>query len=92
MPVATDVSGVLAGKTISAIAAGYDFSLAVSSDGRVYSWGFNTVGQLGNNSTTQSLVPVAVNTSGALAGKTITAVAAGMYHSLALSSDGKVFA
>ena len=92
VPVATDVSGVLAGKTISAIAAGYYFSLAVSSDGRVYSWGFNTVGQLGNNSTTQSLVPVAVNTSGALAGKTITAVAAGMYHSLALSSDGKVFA
>jgi alpha-tubulin suppressor-like RCC1 family protein len=45
--------------------------------GKAYCWGLNTNGQLGNNSTTQSLVPVAVNTAGVLAGKTLTRVSAG---------------
>src|SRR6202043_4156943 len=36
----------------------------------------NANGQLGNNSTTQSLVPVAVSVAGGLAGKTLTQVAA----------------
>ena len=30
--------------------------------------------------------------SGALLGKTVTAIAAGYYHTVALTSDGKVFA
>ncbi|MES2922712.1 MAG: HYR domain-containing protein [Verrucomicrobiota bacterium] len=92
VPVAVDISGVLATKTLAGIAAGYNFSLAVSSDGKVFSWGSNVYGQLGNNSTTDSPFPVAVADSGVLAGKTIVAVKAGMYHGLALSSDGKVYA
>src|SRR6185436_17049685 len=41
---------------------------------------------------TDSLVPVAVTTSGALAGKTVAAIATGVSHSLALASDGTVYA
>ncbi len=92
IPVAVDTSGVLAGKTITAIAAGENHSLVLDSEGKVYAWGYNANGQSGNNSTTQSLIPVAVDTSGVLAGKTITAIAAANTFSLALSSEGKVYA
>ena len=92
VPLAVDTTGVLAGKKIIAIAAGYDHSLALDSNGKVYAWGANDDGQLGNNSESNSLVPVAVNTTGVLAGKKIIAIAAGKYFSLALASDGKVYA
>ena len=72
VPVATDTSGVLAGKTITdAMSAGDGLTCAIA-DGRAYCWGANSNGQLGNGSTTDSSVPVAVDTSGVLAGKTVT--------------------
>ncbi len=49
-------------------------------------WGYNNQGELGNNSTTGSSVPVPVTTTGALAGKTVVAISTGEYHSLALCS------
>lgn len=59
--------------------------------GEVYCWGGNDYGQLGNNTTTDSLVPVAVdNTSGALAGKNVTAIDAGSHHTCAVA-DGQAF-
>jgi alpha-tubulin suppressor-like RCC1 family protein len=90
IPVAVDISGVLLDKTITAIAAGDRHTVALDSDGEIYTWGNNFQGQLGDNSTTYSHVPVAVDTSGVLSGKTITAIAAGDYHTVALDSDGKV--
>jgi RHS repeat-associated protein len=53
----------------------------------VWAWGLNSSGQLGNNSTATSTVPVQVNS---LTGA--TAVAGGASHSLALKSDGTVWA
>ena len=91
VPVAVDTTGVLARKRVVAIAAGYNHSLALTSDGRVYAWGINS-GRLGNNSTTDSTLPVAVDTSGVLAGKVVVAIAAAEYHSLALTADGQVVA
>ncbi|MCX6873797.1 MAG: hypothetical protein NTW21_08310 [Verrucomicrobia bacterium] len=91
VPMAVDTSGVLARKRVVAIAAGYNHSLALTSEGRVYAWGFND-GRLGNNSTTDSMVPVAVDSSGVLAGKVVVAIAAAEYHSLALTADGLVVA
>ena len=86
-------TGVLAGKVIVALTQGSNHSLALCSDGTVASWGYNLCGQLGNNSTTKSLVPVLVNTASgvsALFGKTVVAVAVGYYQSMALCSDGSV--
>ena len=75
------------------VVGGDSHSLALASDGTVYAWGYNGSGQLGNNSTTNSSVPVAVTTTGTpMSGKTITAIAAGSDHSLALASDGTVYA
>jgi hypothetical protein len=90
-PVAVDISGVLAGKTVSKIAAGGFSSLALTSDGLLVAWGRNRFCELGNGSKTDSKVPVAVTASGALAGKTITAIAAGQAHAAALGSDGRVY-
>jgi alpha-tubulin suppressor-like RCC1 family protein len=92
VPVAITASGVLAGKTVVAVAAGGAHSLALCADGSLAAWGWNSYGQLGNNSTTDSTVPVAVTASGALANKTVIAIAAGTFHSLALCSDGTVAA
>ncbi len=92
VPVCVDTNGALKGKKIVAIAAGKDMALALSADGLIYSWGRNDYGQLGNNSSAKySTVPVMVDTSGALKGKKIIAIAAGFYHGMALTSYGKVY-
>ena len=88
-----DQTGALQGRTVIAIATGLNHSLALCSDGTVAAWGANSSGQLGDNSTTDAGEPVAVNTTpgvSALAGKTVVALAAGEYHSLALCDDGAV--
>ena len=92
VPVQVDASGALAGKTVVAIAAGSAHSLALTSDGRVFAWGDNFHGKLGDGGTQMRLTPVAVDTSGALAGKSVVAIGAGQNHSLALTADGLVFA
>lgn len=92
IPVTVSTSGILNGKKIVAIAAGEYHNLALSSDGLVYAWGNNYYGQLGNGTNTNSNIPVAVSTSGVLNGKKIVAIAAGSYHSLALASDGTLYA
>ena len=87
-PVIVDRSGVLAGRTVVAVAAGDQHSMALCSDGTIASWGGNTSGQLGNGGTTASPTPVMVDGSGVLAGKTVVAISAGGSHSMALCSDG----
>jgi len=81
----------------TAIAAGWNHSLAVKSDGTVWGWGYNGYGQLGNGTTTNSSTPVpvcatppAICPGSGLSG--MTAIAAGLDHSLALKSDGTVWA
>lgn len=74
--------------TITTVSAGTGFSLAVSSDGSVWSWGRNDCGQLGqgtvsaSNPTPAQVVQI----------RGIVAVAAGGEHALALRGDGTVFA
>ena len=91
-PVAVTTTGALAGKTVIAVSAGFAHSLALCSDGTVVAWGANDSGQLGNSSVSYSNAPIAVTTSGALAGKTVAAISAGSMHNLALCSDGTIVA
>ena len=91
-PVAVSISGVLAGVILTQIVAGYYFSCALSSTGTVYCWGFNADGELGNNSTTNSSVPVAVSTSGVLSGVSVTQITADSgYNACALGSNGQAY-
>ena len=91
VPVAVSTSGVLAGKTLVQLAAGNAHVCALDSTGAAYCWGSNGGGQLGNNSTTKSLVPVAVTTSGVLSGATLTQITAGYAHTCAVSSAGAAY-
>ena len=85
-PVAVDTTGVLAGKRITGLGSGPDAGHAcVIADGKVYCWGENTSGKLGDGTTTNRTRPIAVD--GVLAGKTVTDVAAGAEHTCVLA-DG----
>lgn len=53
-------------------------------------WGFNVSGQVGDGTAETTSTPVAVATTGALSGKTVTQVSAGYSHTCALTSDGRV--
>lgn len=91
MPVETELGGALAGKRVVAVAAGGSFSLALTSEGRVFAWGLNDQGQLGDGSErTFSSEPVEVVSGGVLAGVRVTQIHGGVTHALALTSSGRV--
>jgi prepilin-type N-terminal cleavage/methylation domain-containing protein len=85
-PVAVADTGALSGKSVTQISAGWYRVCAVASGG-AYCWG---QGYLGDGTTSDSSVPVAVSTAGVLAGKTITNIGSGQGHSCAVGS-GEVF-
>ncbi len=69
-----------------------DHSLARDSSGYVWSWGGNSCGKLGNNSTTPQQEPVQVHgveNSGVLSN--IIAISAGEHHSITLDNTGYVY-
>ena len=72
---------------VTAIAADFDTSLALESDGTVMAWGQNTLGELGDGGLAQSDVPVGVR---GLHG--VSAIAAGAQDGYALLSSGAVMA
>lgn len=81
-------TGTLSG--ICMLAAGESFALA-SSGNATYAWGENSVGALGDGTNTNSYSPVqvaGVGGSGYLTG--VTALGAGLYQSLAITSNGAV--
>jgi alpha-tubulin suppressor-like RCC1 family protein len=72
---------------ISAVSDGENHTIALKSDGTVWTWGYNKYGQLGDGTTINRAKPVKVN---GLTG--IIAVSAGRNHTIALRKDGAVFA
>ncbi|KRE33945.1 RCC1 domain-containing protein [Paenibacillus sp. Soil522] len=77
--------------SVVAIAASGQHNLALESDGTVWAWGLNSSGQLGNGTATDHLTyfhtPAQVRDL-----DSVTAVAAGAGLSLAIKSDGTVWA
>jgi alpha-tubulin suppressor-like RCC1 family protein len=74
------------------IAAGNEHSLALSASGRVFAWGRSTFGQLGLGADGQSSGIERPTLLSSLAAHRIVAIAAGGFHSLALSATGEVYA
>jgi alpha-tubulin suppressor-like RCC1 family protein len=89
------ISATLNGKSVSAsqtvqvviepVSAGETHTCAIVSDGSVQCWGFNQSGQLGNNTTTNSLTTVTVAGLSNAVG-----LATGLNHTCALQSSGTV--
>ncbi len=80
-----------AGVKVTAIAAGSDHNLALDAEGRLYSWGMNRWGELGNGkaSSSATVTPAPVLMP---ADVKVSAIAAGSAHSLALTTNGKLYA
>ncbi|QVQ51184.1 hypothetical protein J4H86_20515 [Spiractinospora alimapuensis] len=78
-----------AGESLVQVVGGQYHSLAVTSRGRLLSWGRNNYGQLGDGTSTNREAPAEVELPGEA---TVTHVAAGSAHSLAVTSDGTVLA
>ena len=71
-----------------AVTSGDSHSLAVNSNGELYTWGSNSNGQLGNENTgTNELAPARIGSASNWA-----SVASGSNHSLAINTDGELYA
>jgi alpha-tubulin suppressor-like RCC1 family protein len=78
-----------AGTTVKAISAGANQGLALTTAGKVFAWGLNQFGQLGDRTTTERDRPVPVKMP---AGVTVAGLAAGSEFSMALTGTGQVLA
>ncbi|WP_295612432.1 hypothetical protein [uncultured Lamprocystis sp.] len=67
------------------LASGHLHSMAIKTDGNLWAWGWNSHGQLGDDTTTDRSTPVQVLTG-------VAAVAAGEAHTLAIKTDGSLWA
>jgi alpha-tubulin suppressor-like RCC1 family protein len=91
----TNRPGIITGfdnKKIVQISTSDSHSLALDEDGQVWGWGLNMYGQTGNGSTAPFTVntPVKSKASATESLSNIVAVAAGQFHSLALTASGEV--
>ena len=84
-PVSTLVDGI---NHVTAIAAGQDHTLALRSDGTVWGWGTNGIGELGNAIPVGTLTTTPKQIPGL---SHVIAIAAGSGHSLVLLADGTVW-
>ena len=72
-----------AGVRFTAVSAGFHHSMALDTDGRIWTWGNTNLGRSGDGAT-----PARVPTP---AGTAFTAVSAGSHHSMALDTDGRIW-
>ncbi|OPY58087.1 MAG: Cellulosome-anchoring protein precursor [Pelotomaculum sp. PtaU1.Bin035] len=72
---------------VTSVAARRDYSIALKSDGTIWSWGQNYMCQLGDGTAIDRCTPVQV-----LGLSSVVSVSAGAAHVLALKSDGTVWA
>ena len=79
------------GVRFTQFSAGTDHSLALGSDGNLYSWGNNSSGQLGTGSTDYS--PHSTPSKGSMPadGTKFTQISAGDDYSLAMGTDGNLY-
>lgn len=93
-----DINTNLSNVKFAEVATGYSHTIALDSEGRVWTWGQNSNGQLGfdydiGNSSSRVNTPTCIseNTSSSLYGIKIKQISAGLYHSMAIDEEGKVW-
>lgn len=86
-PVDVGDTSALKGQPVASVSSGDNHTCAVTTAGNAACWGFNLHGELGNGANTDTSVPVAVTTGGALATGAISRVTAGESHTCALKKN-----
>ena len=87
----TGITGLTPALTAISVSAGSFHSCALMANGAAKCWGWNTNGQLGNNSITNSFVPVPVwGIDGLTPSTTAVSITAGFLHSCALMANGTI--
>lgn len=80
------------GELIEQVSLGYNHSVAVTNQNRLFMWGDNTYGQLGNNTYVSELYPLDISSYISLnSGESIAKVSLGSIHSILLTDAGRVF-
>jgi len=64
--------------------------ISIDADGEIYAWGYNASGQLGDGTTNIRRIPTAI--SHPSPGENWQSVTAGQYHTLAIDTDGNLYA
>lgn len=88
----TDEFDLSINENIIKIVAGSDYSGVVTSEGRVFVWGRNQMGQLGNGTINDTQIPIEITSQFDLnQDELITDLIFGTYHSMALTNEGRLF-
>jgi alpha-tubulin suppressor-like RCC1 family protein len=74
----------------SQITAGYEYTIVLSTNNQLYGYGDNQYGQIGDGTTTNSQ-SVKLTKMELFNGAKIVQIEAGSFHTVALTSDGRVF-
>ena len=90
-PVAVHQGDIPSGVGLTKIAASFDHTCALGSNGKAYCWGSGASGRLGNNSTTDASTPVAVHQGEIPTGVNLLQIVIGWSATCALGSNGKVY-
>ena len=83
----TPVSVAGATKTFCKINSGEYHNASIDKYGRVWTWGYNNFGQLGDNSITSRRTPVSILGSV----KTFCEISCGRYHTMAIDKNGRAW-
>ncbi len=87
----TDRFDLNPGESLQSVVAGWSHGYALSSMGRLFAWGNNLYGQIGNGTTSNQTTPVDITMMFALEqDETILKVVSGYYHGIVLTSFGRV--
>lgn len=89
IPTLVDMSGPMAGKTISTVSAGGGSTCVTTTVGDAYCWGDNQEAQLGNGTRVNSSVPTSVDTTGIFAGEQIATISVGLESGCATTATGR---
>ncbi|MDO9628657.1 MAG: InlB B-repeat-containing protein, partial [Acholeplasmataceae bacterium] len=88
----TDRFNLVSGDHIIQVSLGEYHSSALTASGRLFMWGYNLYGQLGDNTTTNGFVPIEITSQFSLVSDDqIIEVSLGGVHSSALTSSGRLF-
>ena len=92
VPVQLAEGEIPADVTISDVQSGGAHTCGLGSDAKVYCWGLDTLGQLGNDvSLVNQPTPVAVAQGEIPAGVSLNKIVSGRYHTCALGTDSEIY-